>query len=93
MVDGVGGEAPQQPWLEGVECEPGKDPIRSRKRYVQVVAGQGFGKTFGLKRRVQRLVKGDGVDPQSIFVGTFTRAIRAELAAALAPPSIKLKKK
>ncbi len=86
MAENAGGDASREPWLDGVEGEPRKDLIRSRKRYVQVVAGPGSGKTFGLKRRVQHLVKGDAVDPKRIFVGTFTRAIRAELAAALAPP-------
>ncbi len=74
-----------QPWLEGVEGDAGKALITSTKRYIRVVAGPGSGKTFGLKRRVRRLVEGDKVQPDEIFVGTFTRAIASELAAALAP--------
>ena len=48
-------------------------------------ARPGSGKTFGLQRRVKRLVQGDGVQESRIYVGTFTRAIRRELAIALAP--------
>jgi superfamily I DNA/RNA helicase len=43
----------------------------------------GPGKTTDIKRRVQGLVEGDGVDPWRIFVGTFTRAIARDLQAAL----------
>jgi DNA helicase II / ATP-dependent DNA helicase PcrA len=50
---------------------------------ISVVAGPGSGKTTGIKRRVQRLVQGDGVRPESIFVGTFTRAIAGDLRKAL----------
>ena len=35
---------------------------------MRVVAGPGSGKTTGLRRRVQRLIEGAGVDPERIFV-------------------------
>jgi DNA helicase-2/ATP-dependent DNA helicase PcrA len=73
-----------KPWLQGVEGDEGKDVIENDKPFIQVVAGPGSGKTFGLQRRVQRLVVEEGVKRSEIFVGTFTRAIRAELASSLA---------
>ena len=57
--------------------------IRSDAQIVRVVAGPGAGKTTCLKRRIQRLVQRDHVDPESIYVGTFTRAIANELEDAL----------
>src|SRR6266446_69740 len=80
------GERSDRPWLDGVEGGAGRLPISSDKKYIQVVAGPGSGKTFGLKRRVQRLVKGQNVAPKRILVGTFTRAIAKELRISLAPP-------
>lgn len=50
-----------KPWLDGVEGDAGKTLIECDKQYIQVVAGPGSGKTFGLKRRVRRLVQGEGV--------------------------------
>jgi hypothetical protein len=63
------------PWLAGLSGEHLPKLIESDSKIVRVVAGPGSGKTTGLKRRIQRLVERDGVDPQRIFVGTFTRAI------------------
>lgn len=77
------GEEPT--WLKGVVGNAGRSLITSSSKYIAVVAGPGSGKTFGLQRRVIRLVQGDAVDPTAIFVGTFTRAVTAELRAALAP--------
>lgn len=50
---------------------------------IRVVAGPGAGKTTCLKRRIRRLVEGDGADPTKMFVGTFTRAIAGELKREL----------
>lgn len=69
----------QPPWLDGISGEYLPRLIESRARVIRVVAGPGSGKTTGLKRRIQRLVQGDGMDPTKIFVGTFTRAIAKDL--------------
>lgn len=71
------------PWLTGIFGEHLPRLIESDAKVIQAVAGPGSGKTTGLKRRVQRLVEGNGVDPNRIFVGTFTRAIARELADEL----------
>lgn len=70
-------------WLDGIEGDTLLPLIVGDSRVIRVVAGPGSGKTTGLKRRVQRLVQGDGVQPEKIFVGTFTRAIAGDLASAL----------
>lgn len=71
------------PWLEGIEGEEAQTLIMSNAPVIRVVAGPGAGKTTCLKRRTQRLIEGDHVDPSSIFVGTFTRAIAKELSEEL----------
>jgi DNA helicase II / ATP-dependent DNA helicase PcrA len=70
-------------WLDGIEGEHVRTLILSNAQVICVIAGPGSGKTTGIKRRVHRLVQGDGVNPDRIFVGTFTRAIAGELRAAL----------
>ena len=70
-------------WLDGIDGENLPRLITSDKSVIRVVAGPGSGKTLGLQRRVQRLIQADSVDPSKIFVGTFTRAITAELAVSL----------
>ena len=72
-----------RPWLDGIEGQGAIQLIQSNSPVIRVVAGPGSGKTTCLKRRTQRLVAEDGVDPESIFVGTFTRAIANELQSAL----------
>ncbi len=79
----MGSEDRKPPWLEGIEGESLPALICGDDRVIRIVAGPGSGKTTGLKRRVQRLVQGEGVRPEKIFVGTFTRAIAGELAEAL----------
>ena len=71
------------PWLEGIEGSAAHELIESNDRVIRVVAGPGSGKTTCLKRRIQRLVQNDEVDPATMFVGTFTRAIARELREAL----------
>jgi superfamily I DNA/RNA helicase len=71
------------PWLAGIEGEHVTQLIESDVHVIAVVAGPGSGKTTGIKRRVQRLIEGDEVPPERIFVGTFTRAIAGELRASL----------
>src|SRR5688572_807820 len=70
-------------WLDGIEGDYLPPLITSDSPVIRVVAGPGSGKTKGLKHRVLRLVQGDKVAPEKIFVGTFTRAITRDLAEAL----------
>ena len=71
------------PWLEGIEGSAAQELIESQSKVIRVVAGPGSGKTTCLKRRIQRLVLKNRVNPETIFVGTFTRAIAGELRDAL----------
>jgi hypothetical protein len=73
----------EAPWLDGIEGEHVRALILSDAPVICVIAGPGSGKTTGIKRRVQRLVQGEAVTADRIFVGTFTRAIATELRAAL----------
>ena len=71
------------PWLEGIEGKTAHELIESKASVIRVVAGPGSGKTECLKRRTQRLIEGDGIDPANIYVGTFTRAVTDELKQSL----------
>lgn len=71
------------PWLEGIEGKTAHELIESKAPVIRVVAGPGSGKTECLKRRTQRLIEGDGIDPANIYVGTFTRAVTDELKQSL----------
>ncbi len=71
------------PWLEGIEGSVAHELIESDAQVIRVVAGPGSGKTTCLKRRLQRLIQKDEIDPKTVFVGTFTRAISRELREAL----------
>ena len=79
----MGLEEEKPTWLEGILGDALPPLITGDARVIRVVAGPGSGKTLGLKRRVMRLIQDKGVRPEKIFVGTFTRAIAGELAAAL----------
>ena len=76
-------ESGQAPWLDGIEGSDAHELIESNSDVIRVVAGPGSGKTTCLKRRVQRLVQKDDIDPKTMFVGTFTRAIASEIRDAL----------
>ena len=76
-------ESSPVPWLEGIEGSAARELIESNDRVIRVVAGPGSGKTTCLKRRIQRLIQKDEVNPTTMFVGTFTRAIAKELREAL----------
>lgn len=67
------------PWLEGIEGKTARELIESKAAVIRVVAGPGSGKTTCLKRRTQRLILGDRINPEKMYVGTFTRAIASEL--------------
>ena len=71
------------PWLEDIEGDYLPRLILDDSPVIRVVAGPGSGKTTGLRKRVERLILRDGVDPSKIFVGTFSRAVAAELRKAL----------
>lgn len=71
------------PWLEGLEGEEVPQLIQSDSSTIRVIAGPGSGKTTGLKGRVRRLLETEEAEPESIFVGTFTRAITADLEEEL----------
>lgn len=73
----------EAPWLEEIEGEEARELIESISPVIRVVAGPGSGKTTCLKRRTRRLIEGDGINPTTMFVGTFTRAIASELKEAL----------
>jgi DNA helicase-2/ATP-dependent DNA helicase PcrA len=73
----------EAPWLQGIEGTEARTLIVSDESIIRVVEGPGAGKTTCLKRRTRRLIEGEGIDPSSIFVGTFTRAIAQELREEL----------
>ena len=75
------GQAPV--WLEGIEGREARELIESDAEVIRVVAGPGSGKTTCLKRRLHRLVEQRQITPETIFAGTFTRAIARELRDAL----------
>ena len=54
---------------DGVHAQIANAPAQ----YIQVLAGPGTGKTFGLQHRVARLLQ-DSVEPSDILAVTFTRA-------------------
>lgn len=73
----------EAPWIAGIEGEVAHNLIQTDSAIVRVIAGPGTGKTTCLKRRILRLIQRDHVIPETIFVGTFTRAIAKELEDAL----------
>ena len=78
----MGAERPK-PWLDDIRGSDAHALIESDEPLIRVNAGPGTGKTTCLRRRAQRLIEGDGVDPKTVFVGTFTRAIANELKREL----------
>jgi DNA helicase-2/ATP-dependent DNA helicase PcrA len=74
------------PWLRGVRGEQVLPLINSDDATLRVPAGPGTGKTFGLRKRVLRLLHPDGlaVEPDHVVVCTFNRVIRDDLAQAIA---------
>lgn len=69
------------PWLEGVRGEQVKPLIQRDAPVVRVEAGHGTGKTFGLARRVVRLLypSGLGALPTTVLVVAFNRVIAKQL--------------
>ncbi len=70
-----------EPWLDGVRGEQVKPLITSDERFIRTEAGPGTGKTFGLVRRVQRILHPDGlgVSGKKVLVVAFNRVIAKQL--------------
>jgi DNA helicase-2/ATP-dependent DNA helicase PcrA len=74
-------DAEALPWLKNVRGKQVIPIITSNDPIIRVNAGPGTGKTFGLQRRVLRLLHGEGenVDGKEILVVAFNRVIAKEL--------------
>ena len=70
-----------EPWLEDVQGNQVHDIINLDDDIILVEAGPGTGKTFGLVRRVQRILhpEGLGVPGEDVLVVAFNRAIAKQL--------------
>ena len=69
------------PWLEGVRGTQVLPIINCDDETIRVEAGPGTGKTFGLVRRVQRILhpEGLGVRGREVLVVAFNRVIAKQL--------------
>lgn len=76
---------PEHPWTRGVRGEQILPLICEDPPTLRVPAGPGTGKTFGLRKRVLRLLHpdGQGLAPDRVLVCTFNRVIRDDLEAAI----------
>lgn len=74
------------PWLRGVKGDQVLPLITTDTGVLRVQAGPGTGKTFGLGKRVLRLLHPDGLglDPSSVLVCSFNRVIAKDLRRAIA---------
>ena len=74
-------ETVTEPWLENVQGNQVPDIINFDDDIILVEAGPGTGKTFGLVRRVQRILhpQGLGVPGAQVLVVAFNRAIAKQL--------------
>ncbi len=72
-----------QPWLDGVRGTEVLPLIQSDASVIRVEAGPGAGKTFGLVRRVQRLVhpEGENLRGNEVLIVAFNRVIADSLRA------------
>jgi superfamily I DNA/RNA helicase len=70
-----------QPWLDGVRGTEVLPLIEADAPVIRVEAGPGAGKTFGLVRRVQRLVhpEGENLRGRDILIVAFNRVIAKSL--------------
>ena len=70
-----------EPWLESIQGNQVLDIITLDDDIILVEAGPGTGKTFGLVRRVQRILhsEGLGVPGEEVLVVAFNRAIAKQL--------------
>src|SRR3954464_12247330 len=66
------------PWDDGLNpSSPAYGIASDRSESIRVVAGPGTGKSFGLKRRVARLLE-TGISPARILPVTFTNVAAEE---------------
>jgi len=68
---------------ELVSTDPAYRLASSNERVIRSLAGPGSGKSFAIKRRIQRLIE-DGVPPEKILAITFTRTSAANLRNEIA---------
>jgi DNA helicase-2/ATP-dependent DNA helicase PcrA len=93
---GENAQEEKPPWLRGAEGEQIVPLITQDVPILRVPAGPGTGKTFGLRKRVLRLLHPDGAacDPSRVLVCAFNRVIasdlRTEIAAELEPYGLEL---
>jgi len=69
------------PWLKDVQGDEVPPLVESDAKTIRVVAGPGTGKTFGLVRRVQRVLHPEGlaVPGDQVLVVAFNRVIAQDL--------------
>ena len=65
-------------WDDGLQG-PALDIAQTEEALLRVMAGPGTGKSFCIKRRVERLLEVDEVAPERILAVTFTRNAAASL--------------
>lgn len=66
-------------WDTGLEKDSAAYALASDKsKCIRAVAGPGTGKSFGLQRRVAKMLE-DGVPPEKIFAVTFTRLAASDM--------------
>lgn len=71
-------------WNDGLDPESSAFKFAAdNSRIIRVVAGPGTGKSFGLRRRVARLIE-EGQDPRKILAVTFTRTAAQDLKKEIA---------
>jgi DNA helicase II / ATP-dependent DNA helicase PcrA len=67
------------PWNDNLgSTDPAYKLASSNERVIRSLAGPGSGKSFAIKRRIQRLIE-NGVLPEKILAITFTRTSAADL--------------
>lgn len=72
------------PWNDNlISTDPAYRLASSNERVIRSLAGPGSGKSFAIKRRIQRLIE-DGVSPGKILAITFTRTSAADLRKEIA---------
>ena len=71
----------REPWLEDVQGEQVPKIINSDDEFIRVEAGPGTGKTYGLARRVKRILhpQGLGAPGREVLVVAFNRVIAKQL--------------
>lgn len=76
-------------WNKGLDTESSAYKFATDcSRVIRVIAGPGTGKSFGLKRRVARLIE-EGQDPKRILAVTFTRTAAQDLKNEIKDAGVK----